>query len=177
VTGQRDAPTTFHPQERPGTHCTGGWVGPRAGLDRCEKSGPHRNFFYWHIKWYIVPVIVEIYRQSPWSGSVDYSRDLIWFSIRPFFPLRSMFHYRSSGVLSPVRSPDRPARSQSLYQLSYPSHTIDKTIITKCIIALFIRIEWNAQTFIYVLLSQRLLPNLSPIKSDKSSCSLSILMM
>jgi len=21
------------PRERPGTHCTGGWVGPRAGLD------------------------------------------------------------------------------------------------------------------------------------------------
>jgi hypothetical protein len=25
---------------RPGTHCTGGWVGPRAGLDVCEKSRP-----------------------------------------------------------------------------------------------------------------------------------------
>ena len=23
--------------------CTGGWVGPRAGLDRCEKSHPHRD--------------------------------------------------------------------------------------------------------------------------------------
>jgi hypothetical protein len=23
---------------RHGTHCTGGWVGPRAGLDVCEKS-------------------------------------------------------------------------------------------------------------------------------------------
>ena len=31
------------PRERPGTHCTGGWVGPRAGLDRCEKSHPHRD--------------------------------------------------------------------------------------------------------------------------------------
>jgi hypothetical protein len=26
------------PRERPDTHCTGGWVGPRAGLDRCGKS-------------------------------------------------------------------------------------------------------------------------------------------
>jgi hypothetical protein len=25
------------PRERPGTHCTGSWVGPRAGLDRCGK--------------------------------------------------------------------------------------------------------------------------------------------
>jgi len=29
--------------ERPGTHCTGGWVGLRAGLDRCGKSRPHRD--------------------------------------------------------------------------------------------------------------------------------------
>ena len=28
----------IYPQERPGTHCIGGWVGPRAGLDRCGKS-------------------------------------------------------------------------------------------------------------------------------------------
>jgi hypothetical protein len=25
------------PQEKPGTHCTGGWVGPRAGLDGCGE--------------------------------------------------------------------------------------------------------------------------------------------
>jgi hypothetical protein len=30
----------FYPRERPGTHCTGGWVGPGAGLDRCGKSRP-----------------------------------------------------------------------------------------------------------------------------------------
>ena len=24
-------------------HCIGGWVGPRAGLDGCGKSRPHRN--------------------------------------------------------------------------------------------------------------------------------------
>ena len=32
----------FTPQERPGTHFTGGWVGPRAGLDG-GKSHPHWN--------------------------------------------------------------------------------------------------------------------------------------
>ena len=30
----------FTPRERPGTHCTGGWVRPRAGLDRCGISRP-----------------------------------------------------------------------------------------------------------------------------------------
>ena len=33
----------FTPRERPGTHCTGSWVGPRAGLDRCGKYHPHRD--------------------------------------------------------------------------------------------------------------------------------------
>ena len=52
------------PRERASTHCTGGWVGPRAGLDG-GKSGP-------------------------------------------------------TGILSP----GRPARSQSLYRLSYPVRNI-----------------------------------------------------
>src|SRR5215510_3713860 len=38
-------PRPLYPRERPGTHCTGGWVGPRAGLDVCEKSHPYRDFF------------------------------------------------------------------------------------------------------------------------------------
>jgi hypothetical protein len=32
--GQRHAQATLKPREMtPGTHCTGGWVGPRASLD------------------------------------------------------------------------------------------------------------------------------------------------
>ena len=34
----------FTPGERPGTHCTGGWVGHRAGLDGCGKSLPQLGF-------------------------------------------------------------------------------------------------------------------------------------
>jgi hypothetical protein len=37
-------PRPLYPRERPGTHCTGGWVGPRAGLDMCEKSRPPPEF-------------------------------------------------------------------------------------------------------------------------------------
>jgi hypothetical protein len=43
VSGQVHAPTALYPQERLGTQCTGRWVGPRAGLDRCGKSRPHRD--------------------------------------------------------------------------------------------------------------------------------------
>ena len=33
----------LYPRERPGTHCIGGWVGVRAGLDGCGKSRPQRG--------------------------------------------------------------------------------------------------------------------------------------
>jgi hypothetical protein len=56
-------PRPLYLQEETSTHFTGGWVGPRAGLDRCEKSRP--------------------------TG---------------------------------IRFPDRQARSQSLYRLSYRAH-------------------------------------------------------
>jgi len=65
VRGQRHASAALYPRERPGTHCTGGWVVPRAGLDRCGKSRP------------------------PPTG---------------------------------IRSPDRPARTQSLYRIRKPAH-------------------------------------------------------
>jgi hypothetical protein len=31
-------PRPLYPRERPGTHCTGGWVRPRAGLAGCGIS-------------------------------------------------------------------------------------------------------------------------------------------
>ena len=42
--GQRHAPAALPSGNRPGTHCVGGWVGPRAGLDVCEKSRPPLGF-------------------------------------------------------------------------------------------------------------------------------------
>ena len=43
VAGQRHAPAAL-PAARPGTHCIGGWVGLRGGLDRCGKSRPPPGF-------------------------------------------------------------------------------------------------------------------------------------
>jgi len=40
ATGQQHAPAALYPRERPGTHCTGGCVGPRAGLDGRKVSSP-----------------------------------------------------------------------------------------------------------------------------------------
>ena len=36
-------PGRFTLGEKPGTHCIGGWVGPRTGLDGWEKSRLHRD--------------------------------------------------------------------------------------------------------------------------------------
>jgi hypothetical protein len=38
--GQRHAPAALPPGKKSGTHCTAGWVDPRAILDGCGKSFP-----------------------------------------------------------------------------------------------------------------------------------------
>jgi len=40
VGGQRHAPAALYSRERLGTHCIGGWVDPRAGLDSVRKISP-----------------------------------------------------------------------------------------------------------------------------------------
>jgi hypothetical protein len=40
VSGQQHAPAALYHRQRPGTHFTGGWVGPRAGLDGWKISFP-----------------------------------------------------------------------------------------------------------------------------------------
>jgi len=38
VSGQQNAPAALYPLERSGTLFTGGWMGPRAGLDGRKNS-------------------------------------------------------------------------------------------------------------------------------------------
>ena len=42
VGGQSHALAALPPGKRPGTHYTGGWEGPRVGLDGCGKSRPYK---------------------------------------------------------------------------------------------------------------------------------------
>ena len=60
VRGQRHALAALYPRERPGTHFTGGWVGPRTGLDRCGKISPPPGFDPWTVQ----PVAQSLYRLS-----------------------------------------------------------------------------------------------------------------
>ena len=43
--GSAPRPGRLYPRERPGTHFTGDWVGPRAGLDGQKISSPPGFFF------------------------------------------------------------------------------------------------------------------------------------
>jgi hypothetical protein len=43
VRGSTSRPAALLPGKRPGTHCTGDLLGPRAGLDGCGKYRPHRD--------------------------------------------------------------------------------------------------------------------------------------
>jgi hypothetical protein len=38
-------PLPLNPQERPGTHYIGGWVGPRVGMEVCKNLAPTGIFF------------------------------------------------------------------------------------------------------------------------------------
>jgi len=40
VSGQQHVPTALYPRERQRTNFTGGWLDPRAGLDRQKISSP-----------------------------------------------------------------------------------------------------------------------------------------
>jgi len=44
VGGQHHAPAALASGKRPCTHCIGGWVGTRAGLNGCIKSRPPQGF-------------------------------------------------------------------------------------------------------------------------------------
>jgi hypothetical protein len=61
----------FTPRERtPGIHCTGGWVGPRAGLDKesrekilcpCRESNPDRPVVQPNTGWIITSKIINFF--------------------------------------------------------------------------------------------------------------------
>jgi hypothetical protein len=38
VTGERHAPAALPPVKSSGVHCSGGWMGPGAGLDGCGEE-------------------------------------------------------------------------------------------------------------------------------------------
>jgi hypothetical protein len=105
VSDQRHAPAALCPGERtPGTHCTGGWVGPRAGLDTedrgkilcpCRRSNPDRpdvqpvvrHYTTWATRLLYSTLSTWQILQAVWSTR--------WPGLRNLINLRSSFKYRS----------------------------------------------------------------------------------
>ena len=94
--GQRHVPAALYPRERPSTHCTGGWVGPRAGLDRCGKSHPHPGFDPRTVQ----PVAS---RYADWATRPTYQRHTsIYVQLQPFCSINSIqnssFKFPAQGI-------------------------------------------------------------------------------
>ena len=79
VGGQRHDPAALPAGKIPGTHCTGGWVGPRAGLDVSGKSHPPPGFDPRTVQ----PVASQNYFMAAYNVSLlkcrSLGRDDVWF--------------------------------------------------------------------------------------------------
>ena len=62
--GRQHHAAAILPGERSGTHCIGGLVGPRAGLDRYGKPRPHRKFQPRLIRPVLVAILTEVWRPT-----------------------------------------------------------------------------------------------------------------
>jgi hypothetical protein len=95
VGDQRHAPAALPPGKRPSTHCTGGWVGPRTGLDRCWKSRPPPGFDPQTVH----PVAS---RYTDWAIP---ARALIWIALKSMkiSVTRYIYHLRSFGAVTVTR--------------------------------------------------------------------------
>ena len=180
--GQRHATAAFASGKDTRPHCTGGWVGPRAGLDGRGKCRPHRDSIlvssacesksqlsctvisvlrasslFWDNLWMFVSLYILLVKKVKWSryrpGVVqrvgrgiallfhDRGTRRGWVASstpRPHFtpgkdpvPILQEAGWAPGPIWTGGKSrphrysiPDRTARSQSLYRLSYPAHSI-----------------------------------------------------
>jgi hypothetical protein len=68
MSGQQHAPAALYPRERPVTHFTAGWVGPRAGLDGRKRDlviSIVGTMTYSYYKWIIISCL------STYSSAMD----------------------------------------------------------------------------------------------------------
>ena len=141
-------PRPLYPRERPGTHCIGGWVGPRVDLDGCGKSStgirssdrPARSqslyrlsyrgpFVFQCFSFFLVstifflsvpfsPVSTTFPRQYHFSTSVTFFRQYHFFHVSTIFPLPVPFSPVST--IFPLSVPFFPV--STIFFLSVPFH-------------------------------------------------------
>jgi hypothetical protein len=106
------------PRERPCTHCTGGCVVPRGGLDVCEQSHSHRD----SIPGMSSPEPHAIPTELPgplmnFISTYNYTYICLFFNLRIEFQIAQMqTKYSGSCPLSPHNRLSRPAVDVCLLQ-------------------------------------------------------------
>jgi hypothetical protein len=120
-------PGRFTPwKETPCTHCTGGWEDPRAALVGCGKSRSHFSFVFSCTLYFIhtcafVLIILHFCLSSLLKHTIQTSMPPSGFE--PAIPAserpQAYALDRAATGIGGIRSPDHPARSESLHLLSY----------------------------------------------------------
>ena len=114
-------------RERPSTHCTGGLVGPRAGLDGTENLAPPGFFFVFSCTLFVFYTYLFLCLECPAfclvSIRTTHNTNIhAPGEIRTRKPSkRSAADHRLRPLGHWARTPDHPARSESLYRLRYPA--------------------------------------------------------
>jgi len=91
-------PCPFTPGKRPNTHCTGAWLGPWAGLDRCRKSRPYWNLIRGPSSPYRVSILTTV-------SQIPYTALSVFISyVLEFFPTPSSrrFEWKQHRTFSAV---------------------------------------------------------------------------
>jgi hypothetical protein len=84
VGGQHHAPAALPPEKRPGTYCTGGWVGIGTGLDGHGKFRLYRDSIpglssRTRLSRHIYSTLFKIYPTTTWNGElVIFSKSLLF---------------------------------------------------------------------------------------------------
>ena len=126
-----NALTALPPGKRCYIHCTGGWVGPRAGLESCGRSHLHWRCFrslsilcpYLFVLiilafcLFVLTVQYTTQTSMPPAGSE--------LAIPASARSQTLALERSATGIYRIRFPDAAARSESLYRLSYPGLQVD----------------------------------------------------
>jgi hypothetical protein len=97
VGGERHALATLLMGKRPGIHCIGGWVGPKAGLDRAENFSPSgirsldrpaRSESLYQLRCcYQIRLLIIMYIYTVWNKSLcSYKRCWQWFPQQKHIP-------------------------------------------------------------------------------------------
>ena len=143
VSGQQHAPATLHPRERPGTHFTGGWVDPRAGLDGRKISsspgfdpGPSKPVAQslYRLNYRAHSIRMKLRGNQGWKYPLNQTSHFIKHLIKNWFPVMISNKTLTTVVRVIISTARAPFGGQGL--LSQCSHFLPSASFHQCSIPL-----------------------------------------